>query len=211
VKKVKRITAAFIPHEEFHTGAWLQSMRKPGWYYFMKKKTRNVITNEDFAGSVDAPLRELVTFLHEKGIRTTPSCAGHRFGKEDFGRIYDELEKDAAMIRGTGLALKDVETGQHYFLQRKKYTLPWTRSYFTRKMLTYQSNGIIGIRPGRFRRKKNELLQLRVPGVKLRLKDGIVLIYVPGKKGENNDRKWKQVTNAVKETFGEKSQYRQAA
>jgi hypothetical protein len=72
-----KITPELIPHSEFHTGCWLQNANKPGWYYFMKRKNANVIINDLFIETVDEPLRELVTFLHSRNIKTTPSCSGH--------------------------------------------------------------------------------------------------------------------------------------
>src|SRR5690242_20563429 len=106
-----KITPALIPHEHFHKGIWLQPVDLPCWYYFMKMKNENDIKNKDFLDSVDAPLKELVSFLHQRGLKTTPSCSGHHKSAKNFEKIYDVLEKDKEEIRNEGLELKDIETG----------------------------------------------------------------------------------------------------
>src|SRR5204862_7330019 len=105
-----KITPEFIPHEQFHKGIWLQPVNRPSWYYFMKMKSTNDIKNEDFMESVDAPLKELVSFLYQRDIKTTPSCSGHHKSEMNFEEIYDALEKDKEEIRNNGLQLKDIET-----------------------------------------------------------------------------------------------------
>lgn len=169
----------------------------------MKKKNANRIRNPEFDSTVDPALRELVKFLHEKKIATTPSCSGHHFAEKNFKQIYDELVEDHALIRRTGLKLKDVETGEIYFYHDENYELPWTEEEFLSRVKHYQAHGVLGIRAGRFRKKKKELLAIDVPGVKVMHRDGIILLYVHGNEtGENKD-KWDSVTAEVKKIFGE--------
>jgi hypothetical protein len=194
-----RITPAFIPHDRFHKGVWLQSVKRPGWYYFLEKENDNVITNGDFAESVDPPLRELVRFLHGRGIRTTPSCAGHHKSEGNFETIFDQLEQDKADIRNGGLELKDVESGDRFVYREKNYSLPWSRKTFIDRILDYQSNGVIGIRAGE--REKEQLLQIRLPGVRVEEIDSIVFIFTEEDPRESIAEKWSRITLTVKSVF----------
>lgn len=197
-----RVTPEFIPHDQFHKGIWLQSVKRPGWYYFMEKENENIITNEQFLQSVDGPLKELVSFLHQRGIRTTPSCAGHHKSEGNFEAIYDQLMQDTKDIRNGGLELKDVETGERYVYSEKNYTLPWSRESFIAGVLDYQAGGVIGIRVAG--REKEKLLQLRLPGVEVKEKDSIVFIFTGEDPAENIAEKWRKITLEVKTIFEEK-------
>ncbi len=201
-----RVTPEFIPHDQFHKGKWLQSVRRPGWYYFMEKENENVITNEQFLESVDGPLKELVSFLHRRGVRTTPSCAGHHKSEGNFEAIYDQLMQDKKDIRNGGLELKDVETGERYVYSEKNYTLPWSRENFIGGVLGYQAGGVIGIRAAG--REKEKLLQIRLPGVEVKEKDSIVFIFTGADPAESIAEKWRKITLEVKAVFGKEKKLR---
>src|SRR5215510_414118 len=141
-----RVTPALIPHNEFHTGAWLLPATRPEWYYFMEKKNQNTIANKNFLKSVDKPLRELVKWLHKKGIKTTPSCAGHHISERNLEKIYTDLQKDGEAIRNGGLQLKDIETGRLYLYRNSRYNLPWNKQNFLDEVIVYQKSGVIGLR-----------------------------------------------------------------
>src|SRR5215510_7778426 len=140
-----RVTPALIPHNEFHTGAWLLPATRPEWYYFMEKKNQNTIANKNFLKSVDKPLRELVKYLHKKGIKTTPSCSGHHISERNLEKVYSGLEKDREEIRNGGLQLKDIESGRMYLYKDSGFDLPWSKEIFLEKVTEYQQNGIIGL------------------------------------------------------------------
>ncbi len=194
-----KISPAFIPHEQFHEGIWLQSVKRPSWYYFMKMKNTNDISNEDFPGSVDAPLKELVSFLHQLGIKTTPSCSGHHRSEKNFEKIYDALEKDEEEIRNEGLELKDIETGEIYSYKNERYILPWKRKYFLDKVLKYQEKGVLGIRCGDAQKEK--ILQLHIPHVKIVEKDSIIFIHTNENSTEEIAARWKLITEEIKSIF----------
>ena len=191
-----KISPAFIPHEQFHQGIWLQSVKRPCWYYFMKMKSTNDITNKDFLESVDAPLQELVSFLHQRNIKTTPSCSGHDKSEMNFEKIYDALEKDKEEISNEGLQLKDIETGKIYSYKNKRYVLPWERKYFVNTILKYQKRGVLGIRYGGD--QKERILRLSIPQVKLVEKDSIIFIHTSGNTTEEIAAKWKLITEEIK-------------
>src|SRR5690349_18992055 len=112
-----RITPELVPHRDFHRGRWLLNARHPAWYYFVKERkarTPHVVLDPSFMASVDPPLRDLVRFLHRRGIGTTPSCSGHDLPEEELEAIHRSLIRDKNAIRDHGLDLLDVETGEHH-------------------------------------------------------------------------------------------------
>ncbi len=195
-----KITAAFVPHEDFHKGTWLCSTGDSLWYYFMPGKSANTISNKEFWSTVDEPLRPLTRFLHHRGIRTTPSCSGHFRGKGHFYRVYSSLLRDEARIRNSGLLLRDVESGKEYFFQDKRHRLPFRRQEFVHTGLQNQQKGIIGIHAGNpvFRQ---ELLNLSIPEVKVNEKDRVVFISTESENKRANIRTWAQVTDRVIRTL----------
>jgi hypothetical protein len=194
-----KITPELIPHRQFHTGSWLQSANNPDWYYFRKKKNPNTISNNEFIASVDEPLRELVQFLHDKGIKTTPSCSGHHISSRNFKAIYEELEKDRLAIRNGGLKIKDIESGKTVLYKDKNYELPWTEKEFIEQAAIYQQNGVLGIRPGNRKRMKEKLLQLDIPLVQVVDKKNVVLILTSASGTDADIRAtWKEITKQVK-------------
>ena len=197
-----KITPEFIPHEQFHLGKWMVSVKRPSWYYFQKCRNTNDITNEDFSESVDMPLRRLVGFLHNRGIKTTPSCSGHHKREKNFKKIYAALEKDAAEITGKGLELKEIETGRKFIFQNKNYRLPWTRKKFIADVKNYQSRGILGMRVNNHPEIKNQLLQLKIKGVRVEEKNSVVLFFINKGNGEHR-RLWKKITAGVKKIFSQ--------
>ena len=193
-----KITAELVPHSQFHKGIWLQAIEEPGWYYFMKKQNHNRIINNGFMESVDGPLRELVSFLHHKNIKTTPSCAGHHIGERSLEKIFLALKKESDKIRDKGLDLKDVETGKHYFCHDEDYTLPWNKNHFIKKLSEYQQRGVIGIRLGNRKKAKEQLLKLNVDGSSINEKDSILFIFADESHKGDNRTTWGQITKEVK-------------
>ncbi len=191
-----KITPDFIPHHKFHKGSWLLPIKRPNWYYFKEQKNKNIITNRDFSQSVDGPLKELVKYLHKKGIKTTPSCAGHHIHEKNFEKIYDSLKEDKRDISHNGLVLEDCESGKIYIYKNKNYQLPWSKKIFLKEVMLYQQEGVIGIKL-RNKKLKKEVLKIKIPKVKIREKDSVLFIFTKDKNG-NNLSKWKEITKKVK-------------
>jgi hypothetical protein len=189
-----KITPEIIPHNQFHKGIWLLPVERPTWYYFMKKKNENNIKNENFIQSVDSPLRELVTFLHNKKIKTTPSCSGHSLSRKKFEKIYSNLEKDKKEVRQDGLKLKDIERGKIYLYKNASYTLPWRKKDFIREVRRNQKKGLIGMRL-KNKEKKRQILNLNIPGIETKEKNDVIFIST------NSNRKWGKVTQEIKKIF----------
>ncbi len=193
-----RITADLIPHSQFHKGIWLQSAEKADWYYFMKKQNPNTILSKAFIKSVDKPLKELVSYLHRKNIKTTPSCSGHHISERNLEKIFNSLQEDADKIRSDGLKLKDIQTGELYFFINKNYSLPWPKEYFIEKLTLYQRKGVLGMRLGNRKKAKEQILKICIKGVRMRERDSIVFIFTnENLKGYSNNT-WKEITKQVK-------------
>lgn len=193
------ISPALIPHDQFHLGIWLVSVENPCWYYFMKRKNTNIISNDSFLESVDPPLQKLVQFLHEQGIRTTPSCSGHYKNIGEYKEIYAALRNDLQKIQHHGLALKDIETGRIYFYRNKHYRLPWVESIFIRQVMSYQQRGIIGIRLKNRVKIKQKILALDEQGICTMEKDHIIMILVEQENREKNLAAWNKITRKIQE------------
>jgi hypothetical protein len=195
-----KITPNLVPHRDFHKGKWLLPVNHPSWYYFKKSSNHNKVTNKDFIKSVDAPLRELVKFLHKKGIKTTASCSGHHLSKRDLEKIYEDLKEDSVEIRHDGIKMKDIETGDQYFLKDKNYHLPWDKDGFLHRIKKYQQKGVLGMKLGNRKRIKNALLQLNIEGVRVEEKDSVVFIFT--NEGKHIKATWQKITEEVKKIFG---------
>jgi hypothetical protein len=192
-----KITADFIPHTKFHKGSWLLPIKRPNWYYFKEQKRKNIISNKDFLQSVDGPLKELVEYLHKKGIKTTPSCAGHQINEKNFEKIYDSLKEDKKDICNNGLVLEDCESGKVYIYKNKKYQLPWSKKNYLKEVMEYQKEGVIGIKL-RNKKLRKEVLKIKIPKVKIKKKNTVLLIFTKNNNG-NNRSKWKRITKKIKQ------------
>jgi hypothetical protein len=121
-------TPDFVPHDLWPDKIWLlplEPTKEPWYYYAPRTHPPSDLMNPGFLESVDAPIRPLVKWMHEHGIQTGPSCAGHEISPGGFQEIWQGLLEDAAKIRGPGLALKDIENGDLYVMRDPEYRLPW--------------------------------------------------------------------------------------
>jgi hypothetical protein len=191
------ITPEFIPHDNFHKGSWLISVMRPAWYYFREGNNMNRITNPHFMKSVDGALKPIVRFLHKNGIKTTPSCAGHHRGEKNYDHIYDALKADEKEIRGDGLLLRDVETGEKLLFKNAEYKLPWTRRQFNSGAMKYQQTGVLGIRFGKRYRLREAIMKINLPNVIIKEVDQVTLLLTVNNKGYNQAI-WEKLTSIIK-------------
>ena len=196
-----RLTPTLIPHTQFHLGSWYIAVENPLWYYFLRKKNNNIISDSNFIESVDAPLKELVQFLHHKGIATTPSCSGHYRDVKEYEKVYTTLEEEKKLILAEGLLLKDIETGKICLYKNKEYRLPWSRQDFLDKVIRYQHHGVLGIRLGNRRKIREQIMQLKIEGVHFIQRDSILLILMFQKDKASNLSSWEKITKNVQEIF----------
>lgn len=161
----------------------------------------NQISNDQFMESVDAPLKELVQFLHRQQVRTTPSCSGHFRRREEYKKVFAALEQDQEQIHQEGLKLKDIETGKVYHFQHKNYRLPWQEEEFLDRIMTYQHKGVLGMRLGHKRAIKKQILSLEFNGVRFEEKENVVLILLEKPSEASNINSWQKITEAIRSIF----------
>jgi len=199
---MQKITPELIPHEEFHTGRWLLPVARPGWYYFQQRKSNHVVQNRNFLQSVDKPLRKLVRWMQNRGIRTTPSCAGHVLSPLELEKVYAGLELDAADIVSSGLELKDIETGELILYKDPNYTLPWSQQQFLNEVSEYQKKGVLGFKPARhnpdlYRLLKQYFRKANAGEIEIREKDSFLFIFTHAHTYGRIRQAWKSVTRGI--------------
>ena len=81
-----------------------------------------------------------------RGLHTTPSCQGHFHGRSYFEARWEELQREAAAIRGAGLGVIDAETGARYRFRDAGYRLPWLSfESFRARSMRHQRTGYLGV------------------------------------------------------------------
>jgi hypothetical protein len=191
-----------IPHDEFHKALWFKPQNQIGWYYFRKNFNGHQIFNPDFLTSVDAPLKDLVRFLHDNNIRTSPSCSGHSMEKWQIRKIYDGLTRDEIEITTSGLLLEEVQSGRVFNYFNKNYSLPWAYPVFQEKLEDYQHKGVLGIHISDFPQLQSTPDVLNIPGVRIKYSDGLVLILTDPKNESDISKLWSNITAEIRAIFG---------
>lgn len=192
-----KISPELIPHSQFHTGVWLKP-QETDWYYFLKKSNTYAITQAGFMESVDKPLKKLVKYLHSRGIKTTPSCAGHFIRNKDLEKKFTRLQKDGEEIRNGGLVLSDVQNGDKYLFKDKNYRLPWNKKDYVKAFDRYQQKGVIGIILKNNTASRKQLLNLDIDGLKVIDKRPVLLFLMDHDRKKENRRAWKRLTKEIK-------------
>lgn len=187
-----KLSSDLIPHEDFHKGFWLKTP-KCSWYFFYEHpRDYQIPKNTNFYNTLDEELVDLVKYLHEKNMPTTPSCAGHIFPENRYDKIYSELKNIKNDICDNGILLKNPETDRKFFYKNPRYSLPFSRQEFIHEMNEYQKKGVLG-----FVDNKNiyENIKDLVPSQNI---DGITLLFSIGKSKNNIKNNWKSIENLIK-------------
>lgn len=139
------LTPAIVPHRLWWRRRWFQAIRGTR-YYHAPGPRQPAFTGRGFYERMDPQLRPLCRMLHMRGLHTTPSCQGHFHGRSYFEARWEELQREAAAIRGVGLGVIDAETGARYWFRDTRYRLPW-RSFeiFQARSLCHQRTGYLGV------------------------------------------------------------------
>jgi hypothetical protein len=191
------ISPQLIPHSEFHKVAWLRSVERPSWYYYKKQKPHQVILNKDFLASVDEPLQELVGHLHQRGIKTTPSCSGHHIKDRNLEKIFSNLKEDEALITTCGIQMMDVESGELEHFKDKNYGLPWGKYDFVKELSEYQHKGVLGMKI-EDEMLKSYMKELQFNGVRVKENDGIIFVFTNEDNAFDIRAIWKAITHEIK-------------
>ena len=141
-----KIIPNFIAHQIFHKGYWLNPVNYNSWYYFQPtKRDFSHQLPKNFYSSLDNQFKDIVPYLHQNGIPTTPSCTGH-FKKESiFKNVFNDLKNQKNIINKDGLLLQNPETGEFLNYYDPNYNLPWDKDQFVNKCSEYQKKGCFGM------------------------------------------------------------------
>jgi hypothetical protein len=118
----------------------------PLWYYHRPASEHRLKRDPRFFELVDPLLRELCRLVFDAGCCTTPSCEGHFYSRARFEKIWEELQRDAGVIRERGLLLRDSESEEDFLFVDPNFSLPW-RDFgdFYEQINPQQVNGYVGI------------------------------------------------------------------
>jgi hypothetical protein len=142
--RMSDLRADLVPHHEWAIRRWFYA--NPIWYYHRRSAQHEICAGGRFYQLVDPELRELCQVLNDAGIRTTPSCAGHSYPRSRFEQIWQELSREAPLIRTTGLVVKDSENDRPYLFHQSDYELPWPGfDAFYREAGAHQDIGYLGL------------------------------------------------------------------
>jgi hypothetical protein len=112
----------FIPPHRFASKQWFSvDDGRVRWFYHRPRAAgTHVVSSTPLLPTVDAGLRPLVHEAHRRGVVTGPSCEGHeatRFPQ----KLLAGLKHHESHVRGKGLMVTDVETGQSYLWREPTY------------------------------------------------------------------------------------------
>jgi hypothetical protein len=180
------------------------------WYYHAPAIEHRLMADPKFFELVDPRLRELCRCLLEAGLQTTPSCQGHFHSRQRFATVWDELQREADLIRSGGLVVKDSETDEAFAFREPGYRLAW-RDFesFREQASRQQEHGYLGIaipndQPelvARFREQHVAAEGVRIePDAELAVIFGqpFVSVRVEACSREQRDAAWAAVTAHVK-------------
>ena len=206
--RVTGLESGIIPQRTFPLRKWYYA--NPLWYYHAPAIEHRLAADPKFFELVDPQLRELCRCLLAAGLHTTPSCQGHFHPRQRFERVWDELLREADLIRSSGLIVKDSETDQAFSFCKPDYRLAWQDfASFHEQAGRQQTHGYIGF--GIPNDRPELAARFRDPGV---LSEGarlepdaelagifkrpFVSIFVKSRSREERDASWAVVTAHVK-------------
>jgi len=137
-----------IPHEVFHKYDWYLSEHS-NWYFHKYSDNENIITTGNkFAESVDDLLKPIIDVLHGKGVRTTASCSGHFYSRDEYVKVFFQLEMIEQLVKTTGVEFTNIETGETLFIYNPEYKrLQYVdQETFVDKVVEYSKVGILGLK-----------------------------------------------------------------
>lgn len=119
-----------VKFENMPSKSWYASPHHSLWYYHSPVKNPIDINLNTLSQTLDPCMKTAVEMLNKKGYPTLPSCQGHYHSKERLDLAYDNLVKDAFIIRNSGLELKNVEDGSSFLFKNSKWNIPWSRKEY---------------------------------------------------------------------------------
>lgn len=159
---------------------WFEPMRNGvQWFYHRPRSGRSRVTPEVLDATLDAVLRPVVFAARRLGLGTLPSCAGHTVDPFYAARLYRQLKQDSADVRGLGLPLVNVETGEEVIWRDPYYRVPWdSLEDLEADLLSHEREGAIGFTGPRHVLGYVARRLLTVPHVSLSEDDGALWVWV---------------------------------
>lgn len=178
----------FIPHSRFHHASWYQEKDGPVWYWNGIPRISHVIPkSQKFYDTLDPELSGVVKGLHQAGIPTTPSCAGHIADPGFYSKTWDELKDQEKRVRGRGVILEDPETGHQTPYRYQNFTLPWSKDEFIGRGVQHQKKGCLGVvPPSRF----VQAFDIKIPGFETRRDNNTIVYLTESRSKEEISEKW---------------------
>ena len=196
---MRGFSAEYVSPQHFVEKDWYEPMRNGvRWFYHRPRGAHRRVTPEVLDATLDAVLRPVVFAARNAGLATLPSCAGHAVDHFHTIRLYQQLKRDSADIRGLGLPLVNVETGQKVIWQDPTYRLPWRSAESLEADLRVNEwKGAIGLTGPRWKLARVASSLLSVPLVDLTEDRGALWIWVhtPGESWQN--RTWLAVAEMI--------------
>jgi hypothetical protein len=181
--------------------SWFESEDHRKWYYHKPKlESEDPVSPEVLNKSLDPCLKTLVSDLLKMGCKTFPSCQGHFHDAEHYENVFDKLFEDSKKIRGKGLNLKNVETGEVLIFQNKNWQLPWQKEDFVSNMLDNEDHeGYLAFTAPDLRLLQhfNDKNGIRC-SVKPQSKDFKFEIRVKGENEKDQCAIWKKIAASIK-------------
>ena len=184
----------FIPHNRFHLASWYKEMNGCEWYWSGGPRSEwGFPFNQDFYNTLDPELKTVVKKLHESGIVTTPSCAGHIVEDGYYGNKWEELKEQEERVNGKGIILIDPETSRFTTYKNPKYRVLWSKDQFIEAGQKHGKIGCLGIIPG----IRRHHIPNNIDGFEKR-EDGKFLIFTTQSDSKKEiEEKWNHFSNRI--------------
>lgn len=178
---------------------WYEPMRNGvSWFYHRPRSRRSRVTPEVLDATLDAVLRPVVYAARDMGLDTLPSCGGHSVSPFYAVRLYLQLKRDSADVRGLGLPLVNVETGEELLWRDPHYVLPWRDvEDLEAELRLHEREGAIGFRGASHVLAYAGRRLLNIPFVELSEKNGDMWIWVHAPTQRWQDRTWQTVAERL--------------
>lgn len=201
-----KIVGSVIPPIHFRRFRWVVPLDVPHpsrWHYGILLPTTHQGSSNVDPETIDAPLRSLVKGIHQLGLKTTPSCAGH-FGM-DGSRVVQaaiDMANEENWIRRKGLRVRDIESGDEDVVQDPSWRAPDVKT-LTRDALRWEGVGYLGVVCPRHLLPKRTV---RMPWVEIvPVFDGCesrMDIWVQSPSTESQNQAWRNATEKILHSLG---------
>ena len=126
-----RISVEAVKYRDMSDRRWFASPLHNEWYYHSGKDFPSGEHSPRFMeATLDPSLRLLALGILSLGYNVLPSCSGYYLTEDDVDEKYSRLLDDSRLIKGPGLHLQDVESGETVIHKDGGWHLPWDRRGF---------------------------------------------------------------------------------